>query len=103
MTEQKQDRWTEFTFELHQSAAGPRGQTLPWVGNKAGKSRSEAQPGAAMKLIKTAKGEGTFTCSHVLTFSTNLQTDQSSYLEILFICDKAGGVFALESLIPLAI
>lgn len=60
MTEQKQDRWTEFTFELHQSAVGHRGQTLPGVGNKAGKSLDEAQPGAATKLINRAKGEGTF-------------------------------------------
>lgn len=63
MTEQKQDRWTEFTFELHQSAVGPRGQTLPGVGNKAGKSLGEAQLGAATKLINRAKGEGMFPCS----------------------------------------
>lgn len=63
MTEQKQDSWTEFTFELHQSAAGLRGQTLPGVGNKAGKSLGEAQAGTATKLINWAKGEGTFPCS----------------------------------------
>lgn len=39
----KQEYWTEFTFELHQSAVGPRRQTLPRMVNKVGEGLGEAR------------------------------------------------------------